>query len=310
MEYVIDPFEKQFPPGFLCNIHDIPDELGKVYLITNLVNGKVYVGQTWSSIRHRWAKHRYQSTFQKTYFYQAIKKYGTENFGVGLLALADTPEELNNLEKLWITSLNSADRLYGYNSTWGGEGGTHNKETSGLLSRLAKERWANPVFREKTVASLSSPECTQKMAEAARERWTSEDHRSRVIGKQKERWADPEYKARVTVSLRESGQKPEFKEKMSIISKRNWENPAYREKRAASLRTTVDDPEYRAKRSLLSQQMWEDPSFREKHAKTVASPESKAKRSAASKLRWENPEYREKIILAQNEGKSRRKQNV
>mgnify|MGYP002658749408 CR=1 FL=1 len=49
-----------------------------VYKHTNKINGKVYIGQS-SNIKERWSR---KGTCYKgcTYFYNAIQKYGWDNF--------------------------------------------------------------------------------------------------------------------------------------------------------------------------------------------------------------------------------------
>ena len=56
---------------------------GYIYKITNLVNGKSYVGQTIRTIEERWKQHIKDSKGNKDDFYlhRAIRKYGKENFG-------------------------------------------------------------------------------------------------------------------------------------------------------------------------------------------------------------------------------------
>lgn len=100
-----------------------------VYVVTNIVNGKYYVGQTTMTGIERWKEH-YWSSNKKDYFHYAIKKYGKENFEVEEVAVFETREEVNNAEKLWILLTKSYDKKIGYNSTMGGEyGAIPNEET-------------------------------------------------------------------------------------------------------------------------------------------------------------------------------------
>jgi group I intron endonuclease len=98
-----------------------------VYLLTNKVNGKYYVGKTvhrnlnsYLSVK-RWAARH--GKFQGMPVVCAMAKYGVDNFSVDVLAVAYTPEELDELERLWIIALNSRDTAIGYNVNLGGSAG-------------------------------------------------------------------------------------------------------------------------------------------------------------------------------------------
>jgi len=78
-----------------------------IYKTTNLVNGKIYVGQ---SIHDN-------ETYlgSGTYIKIAIRKYGRENFKREIIERCKSKEELNDRELFWIKNLNSIDRTVGYN---------------------------------------------------------------------------------------------------------------------------------------------------------------------------------------------------
>ena len=65
-----------------------------IYLITNLVNGKWYVGQTIRPLEHRWERHLHVGKRDvKYHLYKSIKKYGVENFKIQKIEECDTVEE-------------------------------------------------------------------------------------------------------------------------------------------------------------------------------------------------------------------------
>lgn len=86
-----------------------------IYKITNKQNGKIYVGQTINDLEFRFNQHCRKGC----YLYEAIKKYGVENFDKEIIDTATTREELDKKETYWIKKLNS---IYpnGYNLTYGG----------------------------------------------------------------------------------------------------------------------------------------------------------------------------------------------
>lgn len=56
----------------------------EIYKITNLVNGKVYIGQSARGIQQRFTRHIYDALSGRidTHFARAIRKYGEDNFVV------------------------------------------------------------------------------------------------------------------------------------------------------------------------------------------------------------------------------------
>lgn len=96
-----------------------------IYVITNKINGKKYVGQS-KDIFERWRQHE-QNFRLKLYnyvIYQAFEKYGFENFEFSILEETKI-EDLDEREKYWIKTLHTYvkdPKCQGYNMTLGGEG--------------------------------------------------------------------------------------------------------------------------------------------------------------------------------------------
>ena len=83
-----------------------------IYKTTNLVNGKIYVGQHFTS-----ADDGYLGSGKV--IKQSIKKYGKENFVRETLEFC-SEENVDERERVWIFELNVTDRNIGYNLNSGG----------------------------------------------------------------------------------------------------------------------------------------------------------------------------------------------
>lgn len=88
---------------------------GIVYLITNLLDGKKYVGQTTRTLEERFSEHSEADSLLG----RAIQRDGAENFSREVLAECETPEELDAQEKFYIKKLD-CKHPKGYNNTDGG----------------------------------------------------------------------------------------------------------------------------------------------------------------------------------------------
>ena len=92
-----------------------------IYKITNRINGKIYIGQS-IHIEKRFRQHQTESYYQGKHYnkilYQAIRKYGLENFTFEILEEC-SQDMLNEKEIYWIKYYDSYNN--GYNATLGGE---------------------------------------------------------------------------------------------------------------------------------------------------------------------------------------------
>lgn len=100
---------------------------GFIYIITNKVNQKQYVGKTVRSLKLRFKQHCQDAKRGYKYALQkAIRKYGVDNFEIIKLEKIEAKNYLklntllSNKEIYWISKLNTYGK--GYNMTKGGDG--------------------------------------------------------------------------------------------------------------------------------------------------------------------------------------------
>ena len=142
---------------------------GYIYKFTNRINDKVYIGQTYN-LQTRLNSHKSKALNTKNKFYNAVRKYGWENFELSILSTitANTKEELSALlDKLEIEYIKQYNSYkLGYNSTHGG----HSKRGY----RLSEE------FSEKCKSRTYSDDTRKKMSISAKNRIISEETRLKL----------------------------------------------------------------------------------------------------------------------------------
>lgn len=89
---------------------------GYIYVITNKVNGKQYVGQTSRNIQTRFEEH-WSDKRSTSAIHKAIEKYGILNFEIQELEQVDL-NQLDEREQYWIQKLDTYKN--GYNKNIGG----------------------------------------------------------------------------------------------------------------------------------------------------------------------------------------------
>lgn len=115
-----------------------------IYKITNLITNKCYVGFSKNAAK-RFKRHlTLAENGVNRRLYDSIRKHGKENFILEIIATCVTKEEAVELEKFWISELNSL-MPNGYNMTVGGDGGNTlvgwtEEEKKELYTRQANTR--------------------------------------------------------------------------------------------------------------------------------------------------------------------------
>lgn len=127
------------------------DNYGQIYKIENMINHKVYIGQT---IQEDVLKDRYHYNVEKhthnIHLKNSIHKYGWDNFSISILQLCKTKEELDDQEKYWIKYYNATDGNNGYNIDTGGHGGVLSEEGRKIMLEKIHHYWeTHPEEKEK-----------------------------------------------------------------------------------------------------------------------------------------------------------------
>lgn len=101
-----------------------------IYLTTNLISGKQYIGQHYGELDDSYLG-------SGTYCKNAIKKYGKQNFKKEILEICENYDELNKAEQKWIEKFNAVKDSHFYNIA---SGGSNSNPLAGLTEEQRKQR--------------------------------------------------------------------------------------------------------------------------------------------------------------------------
>lgn len=119
-----------------------------IYKITNLLSGKVYIGQT-NDVNKRKYTHFYNArNNDQRYLYRAIRKYGKQNFIIETIEQCED-ELSNDREQYWIEYYDSTNHDKGYNLTLGGYHFQFSEETIKKMSDSHKGKKLSEEQKQK-----------------------------------------------------------------------------------------------------------------------------------------------------------------
>lgn len=176
-----------------------------LYCHTNKINSKKYFGITCQNPKKRW-KNGYG--YKTKYFYNAIQKYGWDNFEHEILFEGLTFEEAKQLEIKYIAEYHTCiydEKCHGYNATFGGDGCVgykHSEET--------KEKFKNRIMSDEVKRKISqsvskankgkvvSEETKKKISETEKGKKVSKETRQKISDSQKGRKLTDEWKRNIS----------------------------------------------------------------------------------------------------------------
>lgn len=236
-----------------------------VYLITNKVNGKAYVGLTVKSLAWRWKSHCASARFgSEMLIARAIRKYGVDGFIVEQIGLAYSIKEMQQMEQDFIKRYETLSPL-GYNLTTGGE---HYQLTEDVKRRIGEKQKGekNHRFGKPNKVNLGrtfSAEVRAKVGAASKGR----THTMSEAGKQRLRERrtgvalSAETRAKISAAnkgikkpynverCRELGKRPQSLEQRKKNS--DWQ------KNSLKAQASIHNPERRARHSRFMKALWE-----------------------------------------------------
>jgi group I intron endonuclease len=203
-----------------------------VYLITNRINNKKYVGQHAGKDLQKYfertvwmALHGYQG---KRLLYRAIRKYGVENFAISPIVIVNNKWEMDLYETRLIESFDLRNPEKGYNLTKGGDGTLGFYPDDETRQKMSKSHFGKKMSEENRLKFIErnkgnkyalgrkmTEEHFQKILATHLGAKRSEESRKRMSDAQKGKKQSEETKIKRAAALKGQKRSEETKRKMS-----------------------------------------------------------------------------------------------
>lgn len=130
-----------------------------IYKITNLINNKVYIGQTIRLLSLRQNEHISASKNDKSIahndpIHRTMRKYGIENFTIVPICSCFDIDELNEKETFFILEYKSNEKKFGYNCDTGGKNKVMSEDTKIKISKTKTGTKQSKEFVEKRISKI------------------------------------------------------------------------------------------------------------------------------------------------------------
>lgn len=260
--------------------------MGSIYLITNQVDGKQYVGQTIEHDPFIRINTHFKPTNKKYPLYNAIRKYGREVFSVEIIWKCPDQGSLNASEIAFIALFDSLCPK-GYNLRLGGSRGKHNPETIKKMQETATKANRGEFFKR----LWKNSDHQSRQTEIGILNWQKEDIRTRRAAGIKSSWQDPVVAASRIEGAKRAFADPDFKKRRAEIGKETMSRSDVLERHRVATIKGLNRPGIKELLSKQTTERWLDPDTRERMSSairtTLASPDVYQRMSEIrSKLRW------------------------
>ena len=163
-----------------------------IYALKNKCNDKVYIGQTWQSLKSRFSKYD-----KKCYkLHNAFNKYNKDNFYYDILAICESQDNADYCERFFINHYDSINN--GYNIKSGGARGCSLKHTEATKKKMSKshtgkklsEVTKSKLLGNKNASGTRTPEQKNKMRLSHLGKKQTEEHKLKKSISLKKFYAD------------------------------------------------------------------------------------------------------------------------
>lgn len=197
--------------------------MGSIYLIENMISGKIYIGSTDRNFQYRKKEHKYDLRHNKhdnQYLQNSWNKYGESAFVFTEIEKTDNPEHTHERELYWVNYyvlLWGEDYVYNIKpverSAFGRKKKAVTEDTRAKMRESSRKRFETPIEREKNRQAaiagqqrrkengyilIQSEDAKRKLSEAAKERYANgfkielkpltEQHREAISNAQSKVW--------------------------------------------------------------------------------------------------------------------------
>lgn len=165
-----------------------------VYIHFNRINSKRYIGITKQKPQERWGRngHRYKKS--NPFFYNAIEKYGWDNFDHIIYKTNLTKEDACDIEIKLIKKYKTQNKQFGYNLESGGSAPSLTEETKRKISEAL-------MGNKNGYGIKCSEEKKKKISDAQKGRKLTEEHKRKLsLAKKGKHHASPSDETKQKIS--------------------------------------------------------------------------------------------------------------